>query len=199
MTTLIRDPVGLRIAVLGWGSLLWDPRELRVATAWGFTDFSLPLEFSRVSGGNRLTLVVDATDGVDCPIYFALSSFMRLDDAVANLVSREAATDHPENVAVTRAQDPHSEDVCRERIRSWTVHRGLEATIWSAFPRNFERKSEAFFGRRMQFTVANARQYLAKLKVLNSSEFREARRYIENAPALVRTPLRHDLQANGWP
>jgi hypothetical protein len=51
------------IAVIGWGSLPWDPRELRVEGQPGqqFTADgpALPLAFSRVSKDGRLTLVID--------------------------------------------------------------------------------------------------------------------------------------------
>lgn len=51
------------IAVVGWGSLAWDPRELRVEGQPG-QQFApdgpiLPLAFSRVSQDGRLTLVID--------------------------------------------------------------------------------------------------------------------------------------------
>jgi hypothetical protein len=43
----------MKIAIVGWGSLIWDPRDLHLATA------ILPIEFSRISDNGRLTLVVD--------------------------------------------------------------------------------------------------------------------------------------------
>jgi len=53
------------IAILGWGSLIWDPQELELAdSAWHVDGPSLPIEFARVSGPDpntrlqRLTLVL---------------------------------------------------------------------------------------------------------------------------------------------
>lgn len=194
---VLKDPIGLRIAVLGWGSLLWDPRGLRVATAWELTDLVLPLEFSRISGGNRLTLVIDTEKGIDCHVYYALSSFRELDDAVADLMEREQ-TDDQNNIAIVRA-DRQATDPLHERTRRWTTRRGLHATIWSAFGPNFQSKSKTLLGTATPFSVEAARAFLGKLKASAPTEFAAARRYIANAPSVVQTPLRLDLDAHGWP
>ena len=51
----------------------------------------LPLEFCRVSGDERLTLVIDETFGATCPTYAALSSFGDLNAALLNLWVREGS------------------------------------------------------------------------------------------------------------
>lgn len=54
----------MKIAILGWGSLIWDKRNLRLAGEWQVGGPVLPIEFSRVSGYGRLTLVIDPLHGV---------------------------------------------------------------------------------------------------------------------------------------
>jgi hypothetical protein len=46
-----RKPRGLRIAVLGWGSLIWDPHPIfdQHHRDWQFDGPRLNLEFSRIS------------------------------------------------------------------------------------------------------------------------------------------------------
>ena len=51
-----------RIACLGWGSLCWQPEELKTLGGWRNDGPNLPLEFTRASdeGKGRLTLVITA-------------------------------------------------------------------------------------------------------------------------------------------
>jgi hypothetical protein len=43
----------MKIAILGWGSLVWDPRELNVADEFNVVGPTLPIEFCRISGNQR--------------------------------------------------------------------------------------------------------------------------------------------------
>ena len=46
----------MKIAVLGWGSLIWDPKELDANNEWNNDGPFLPIEFARISNNGRLTL-----------------------------------------------------------------------------------------------------------------------------------------------
>ncbi len=49
----------MKIAVLGWELLIWDPRQLSIKQGEWFTDgLFLPVEFAHISNNGRLTLVI---------------------------------------------------------------------------------------------------------------------------------------------
>ncbi len=79
----------MRVGILGWGSLIWDPRELPREGVWQEQGPSLPMEFSRVSRDGRLTLVIDPEHGEVVPTLFVLSPRTDIEDAIADLRTRE--------------------------------------------------------------------------------------------------------------
>jgi len=78
----------MNIAVIGWGSIIWSTRVLRVRTRWNIDGPFLPVEFARISNDGRLTLVL-------CPgnegqrTYWAMSEFENLDLAMRFSCVRE--------------------------------------------------------------------------------------------------------------
>jgi hypothetical protein len=83
----------MRIAIFAWGSLIWNRRELAIMEDFKPGGPLLPVEFCRVSGGGRLTLVVDEAFGASCQTYVAESACGDLDAALRNLWMREGSQD----------------------------------------------------------------------------------------------------------
>jgi len=52
----------MRIAVLGWGSLIWKPDKPAISAPWHANGPLLPIEFARISLDGRLTLVLCPDD-----------------------------------------------------------------------------------------------------------------------------------------
>ncbi|UCI32149.1 hypothetical protein [Mesorhizobium sp. B4-1-4] len=78
----------MRIACLGWGSLIWNPEDFPVTGGWKNDGPVLPIEFARESGRKRITLVI--ADGVE-PVttLWTLMKVANLQAAKEALASRE--------------------------------------------------------------------------------------------------------------
>jgi hypothetical protein len=181
-----RSEQEMRIAILGWGSLIWNPRNLRFVGEWQPNGPVLPIEFSRKSGNGRLTLVIDTTKGKKLTTRFALSSFMSLPQAIENLRAREETL--TQNIGYINLRDnTYSSRTEQFRvIRKWAKQQNFAAVIWTDLSPSFPDKS---------FTVNRAVKYL---KSLNFQTSTVAREYINRAPTEIMTPLRLRLIEDGW-
>lgn len=181
-------PRPTRIAVLGWGSLIWNPDTLDCAGRWERGGPTLKLEFSRISGGNRLTLVVDPDHGRDCETYYVLSGRRTIAEAIENLRTRE---DMPftRRIGVARAFGAVKavDEATGRTMRTWTREKGFDATIWTDLEPNFPK-----FG--LAYSAPEAERWL---KSLEPAQRAEAHRYIANAPPTVRTDFTDLLDLNG--
>lgn len=187
----------MKIAIIGWGSLIWNPGDL--ATVEGFEPGGpvLPIEFSRVSGNGRLTLVIDEAVGVVCQTYYAVSKFEDLQPAIENLRLREAMLNaNGVGFVNLRARESSKTAIARHSaavttIQTWAADKEFDAAIWTALASNFH---EAGKGGEL-FTVDAAIRYLRRL---DEPTYAEAITYIRNAPAEVRTPVRTAVNTH-WP
>ncbi len=185
----------MRIAVLGWGSLIWNPQQLDVTGAFEIGGPPLPIEFTRVSGNGRLTLVIDERYGTACPTYYAVSGSKGLDEARENLRIREGMT-HVNGVgyvdlrtgevsARVKERHPHAIPV----IANWAREKGFGAVIWTALASNFAEVTSRVY------SIDEALAYLGELP---SEKFALAARYIRMAPLQVQTPFRAAFLGR-WP
>lgn len=181
----------MRIAILGWGSLIWDRRDLPITGDWRRGGLVLPIEFSRISrSGERaggLTLVIDEQHGANVPTRFALSPCTNLDDAIADLRTREGtSSDRIGYVNLVRnterdyarQQHPHASDT----IKAWAQAQPLDAVVWTALPSNFAEVAQR------PFSVEAAIQHLQALTEPAKSCALE---YLQKAPPEVVTPVRN--------
>lgn len=175
----------MRIAVLGWGSLISEIGELRIVDDdWHADGPELPIELSRVSQKRGyLTYVIDEAHERRVPTRYAVSDYRMLEDAIANLACREgcAAT----SIGYVRAAEGsrhRSRTVLWQDIRNWLGQQDLDAAVWTDLPPRF----------RGHFTPERA---LAFWQALPTDKLEGAKRYVNQAPEEVDTDFRRVLRA----
>lgn len=189
---------GMKIAILGWGSLIWDPRDLEIAAAFEPVGPTLPVEFCRISKNRRLTLIIDESFGTLCQTYSAPSACAELADAMENLRLREGMPGVADVGFVdikTQSRSPaaakhHPHAI--ETIADWTLNNGYDAAIWTALDRQFDSQAGE------PFSVNAAMRFLQTLEAHDPEAFARALAYIRSAPAATQTPVRAAAEAQ-WP
>jgi hypothetical protein len=178
----------MRIAILVWGSLYWDKRNLETTDEWFYDGPVLPIEFARISNGNRLTLVIKpAFDNVIT--LYAISAHDTLAAARENLRSREG-TENVNNIGfidfTTNTQQVRQANAFMIDILSqWNTERNFDAIIWSDFSPRF---SDAI---NQQFTLQNVITFIDNLP---EAEKRSALQYIRNTPHQINTRFRNAIE-----
>jgi hypothetical protein len=183
-----------RIAILGWGSLLWDKRPEfdEHHDSWEVNGPELKIEFSRVSQTRcgALTLVIDASNGTDCRVAYARSKRRDPEDVICDLRSREGTT--RSNIGYyfadkTRSQSKDSQTLAA--VKAWATANAIEVVVWTDLLSNFQKLCG------QPFSVAAA---LAHLRSLDPAAKSGAAEYVWRAPTFVNTPLRTALEAEPW-
>jgi hypothetical protein len=183
-------PEGLfmRIACLAWGSLLWKPGALKLATPWTAGGPALPLEFARDSDDSDELAIVLYEDAPLMPTYYAVLDTGDLTAARAMLAQREKIdADQPQWIGSIPAVHGAQSDA---RIAAWLEKQDVDAVVWTALPPKFNG---------VEGRAPTAEQALAHLAALPPDVREHAEDYIRRVPAAIRTPYRGRFEEElGW-
>jgi len=186
----------MNIAILGWGSLLWDHNADfdDQHNQWLPDGPELSLEFSRISQsrGQALTLVIDSQNGENCRVAYTFSKRKDPEDAICDLRSREGTT--RKNIGFyfadgsrQQGRDPDS----LQAIAAWCSIKKVDVVVWTDLESNFKLKSRCG----NNFSLQNALSHIKGLKAKGKAKAAE---YVWRAPDFVQTPLRRALQGHPW-
>ena len=186
----------MRIAVIGWGSLIWCPGSLLVKGRWHRDGPKLPIEFARISDDGRLTLVIlPGTE--EQPTYWAISELDNIDEAMGNLQEREA-TPQIERIHCIEANGKSRGEIepkIKDRVAEWLKGKqpGVGAVIWTGLESNWEKK------RPPEFSPGDAVKYLRELEARSeeaAATLRRAREYLKNTPDNIQTEVRRRMSSD---
>jgi hypothetical protein len=181
------------VAILGWGSLLWeDHLEFnRQHEPWQCDGPELKIEFSRVSSSRlrALTLVIDENHGTAMRVAYCMSRRDAICDAVGDLRTREGTRAEMIGRLVLGEQDAETGEA-RTHIREWAQTKtGIDAVVWTGLSSNFREEAN------VEFSNEAALDWVRRLPAAGKVKAAE---YVWLAPAFVQTPLRAALQGEPW-
>lgn len=169
------------IAVLGWGSLVWDPRTLPIRRQWFADGPLIRVEFVRESRGRRVTLVLDS-EVAPVRSLWAIMDTTGLDDARRQLQEREGCSiDRIGYWLANKAVPAGIMD-----LPKWAECRSIDALVWTALGPKWGDK---------EGVRPTADQVIDHLGRLVGTERDEAERYVRRAPRQIDTPYRRRIEA----
>jgi hypothetical protein len=181
----------MTIACLGWGSLIWDPRDLPTRGIWFPDGPLLPIEFARESDDGRMTLVLVPETAPLVRSLWTLLSVGDLGLAREALRRRECVLSKNAEVQIgqwERGQAGERVGAAR-RIERWGVSLDLDAVIWTNLSPKFHE----------QDSVPSSEEVVGHLNALAHEKRKNAERYIRMAPRQIDTNYRRAIERElGW-
>ncbi len=183
---MVTDENTEAIACLGWGSLIWDARSLPIEPDWPEDGPLIQVEFLRQSKDNRITLVLHES-AQPVPSLWAKMTAHTLSGAIAALADREGS---PERLIGSWSEGEDREPSCIPGLQAWAKERGIKHVIWTDLPPKF-RATNGF--------CPTVEEVVAHLAALSGTEYNNAIRYIQKAPAQIDTQYRRHIAGKlGW-
>lgn len=174
----------MTIACLAWGSLEWNPGDLKVQLPWRTDGPLLPVEYVRQSLKKHLTLVL--TDlGTTVTTLWAPMTSDNLTGAIESLRAREGT-----NSASIGRWPSATEYPFAQTVEKWAKSKGLEAVVWTALPPKFAGRDGV---------APTVEEAIAHLSALDVEAKKVAEEYVRKTPATVRTAYRARFETDlGW-
>lgn len=182
----------MKIAILGWGSLIWQTKELAFNKSFGWKKDGpiLPIEFARISKDGRLTLVI-TENGTEVPVLFTLSNYHNLEEAILNLAVREGSGRNSIG-SYDKSKDTFSSKfLFKDEIINWIKNTDFDAVIWTNLCENWNIKNDKGDIIR-QIEPERRIEYLKELKGHTSAIAEE---YIRRTPHQIVTAFRKKIES----
>lgn len=182
------------IACIAFGSLVWKPEPMQLASGWMADGPVLPLEFARVGDKGELS-VVACPQGRPCPTRWALLEVADLARAREALRRREQIRPHrPEWVGSldlrTAGGQGDGDRASEPRIARWLRRQWVDAAVWTALPPRIAGQDGRF---------PSCDEAIAYLDGLAGEVRDHARDYVRRTAVEIDTPYRRAAERRlGW-
>jgi hypothetical protein len=178
------------IVCLGWGSLIWEPRDLPLRGAWFADGPFLPIEFARQSINGRMTLVLVPKTFPLVRSLWKPMSVSTLKEARWALGQRECQhKEKPETCVDYWPRGCKNESVART-VGKWAKGLQAGAVVWTNLPPKFNGSDHI---------IPTAEEVVAYLRGLQGEKRKKAEEYIRRTPRQIDTELRRRIEAElGW-
>jgi len=175
----------MKIACLGWGSLIWKPGVLPLVSEWRQDGPQMPIEFSRVGDGGELATAI-CMNAPLVQVCWALLSVDNIERATSLLREREQIpADRVDGVGSLILKSTPTGVLAK-----WAAEKALDAVIWTALPPRFAH---------IEGRIPSVEDALAYLASLAGEKRDHAQSYMKQVPAQFDTPYRRVIrQQPGW-
>ena len=177
----------MKVAVIGWGSLIWNPGTMNlVFEKWRNDGPKLPIEFARKSKDGRITLVIYKPYMCEpkrwVRTYWNIISAESIGEAIEDLGKREH-TSSKHIAHITTDSDNIINDTIKIEIENWIQDKKLDGAVWTNLPS----------------TTKSLKEVILYLKSLQGDTLRRVKEYIEKTPRQIVTPWRREIEREfGW-
>ena len=184
-------------AILAWGSLTWEPKNLEFIKAYGWQNDGpfLPIEFARISNNGRLTLVI-TENGTPITTYFTIAPFFsKVEDVIMNLKLREGCKLNDIGYYISATDTIHPANFpFKKEIIEWAKKHKKDNVVWTNLSEKWEYKNE-----NEETISVNPDERIEYLKNLAEEKKKLAEEYIRKAPSQTQTKYRSLIEKElGW-
>lgn len=180
----------MRIACLGWGSLIWKPGILPVTGPWHRDGPDLPIDFARESDGGELATVI-CESAPRVRVMWAMLKTASMASARERLRRREQIPSS-QPLCIGSVSKGNHDRRCPHAaaIGAWAAAQGLDGVVWTALPPRFQGTNGV---------APHQEAALHYLQQLPPDQRLHAEHYVRSTPLFVATQLRTALVDElGW-